>query len=55
MTVIYLLGIIQLSIMARLSIYKSISIGVLPFLFGDALKIITAALIYLKLKDKIKI
>lgn len=55
MIVIYLFGIIQLSFMARLSIYKSISVGVLPFLFGDALKIIIAALIYLKLREKIKI
>jgi len=55
MIVIYLFGTIQLSFMARLSIYKSVSVGVLPFLFGDALKIIVAALIYLKLKGKIRI
>jgi biotin transport system substrate-specific component len=53
--VIYAFGVIQLSFVAKFSINKSISVGVLPFLIGDALKIIVAALITLKIRDKIKI
>jgi len=54
MIVIYVFGVIQLSFIAKLSIDKSISVGVLPFLIGDALKIIAAALITLKIRDNIK-
>ena len=53
--IIYLLGVTQLSLVAKLSVYKSISAGVLPFLIGDAIKIIAAALITLKLRDRVKI
>lgn len=53
--VIYAFGVIQLSFVAKFSINKSISVGVLPFLIGDALKIIVAALITLKIRDKIRI
>ena len=53
--IIYLLGVTQLSLIAKLSFYKSISAGVLPFLIGDAVKIIAAALITLRLMDKVKI
>jgi len=54
MIVIYVFGVIQLSFIARLSINKSILVGVLPFLIGDGLKIIAAALIILKIRDKIR-
>ena len=50
--VIYTLGVAQLSIIAELSLIKSVSIGVLPFLAGDVLKIIAGALITIKLWDK---
>ena len=53
--VIYALGVIQLSLIARLSIFKSIAVGVLPFLIGDSLKIIAAALITYKIKDRVRI
>ncbi len=53
--VVYLLGVIQLSFIAKFSINKSISVGVLPFLIGDALKLILAALITLKIRDKVRI
>lgn len=53
--VIYVLGVIQLSFVAEFSMKKAISVGVLPFLIGDALKIIVAALITLRLRGKIKI
>jgi biotin transport system substrate-specific component len=54
MIVIYVFGVIQLSFIAKLSINKSILVGVLPFLIGDGLKIIAAALIILKIRDKIR-
>jgi len=53
--VIYFFGVIQLSFVANLSLTKAISVGVLPFLIGDAIKIIAAALIALKVKDRVKI
>jgi len=53
--VIYTLGVAQLSLVAHLSISKALMVGVVPFLFGDMLKLVTAALIALKLRDKIKI
>ena len=54
MIVIYACGVTQLSIIAKISINKSISVGVLPFLIGDALKIVAAALLSLKLKNIIR-
>jgi biotin transporter BioY len=40
---------------ARLSVEKAIVVGALPFLPGDMVKIVLASLIYLKIRDKIKI
>ena len=54
LVVIYLLGVTQLSIVAKLTVRKAVSVGVLPFLIGDALKIIVATLISVKIRDKIK-
>lgn len=53
--VIYAFGITQLSIVAKLSIKKAFALGALPFLIGDAIKIIAAALIAWKVKGNIKI
>ena len=55
LVVIYLLGVTQLSIVAKLTLKKAITVGVLPFLIGDALKIILATLIAVKIRDKIKL
>lgn len=52
--VIYLLGVIQLSLVAKLTLIKSISAGIIPFLIGDVLKIIIASAITLKVRDRIK-
>ena len=41
---IYIPGVVQLSIVAGLTVRESIVIGVLPFLIGDSVKL-TAALI----------
>jgi biotin transport system substrate-specific component len=52
--VVYLFGVIQLSLVAKLTLIKSISAGIIPFLIGDVLKIIIASAITLKVRDKIK-
>lgn len=54
MVVIYIFGVLQLSIAAKLSIAQAFAAGAVPFLPGDFLKIIAAGLIVLKIKDKIK-
>jgi biotin transport system substrate-specific component len=51
--VIYTLGVLQLSLVARLSPLKALTIGALPFLPGDAVKIVLAALIARKLQDRL--
>lgn len=48
--VIYILGSLQLSLVADLSMTKSILIGVVPFLPGDLLKMAAAALLGKKLQ-----
>ncbi|MBC8418864.1 MAG: biotin transporter BioY [Desulfobacteraceae bacterium] len=52
---IYLFGVFQLMIIANLSMNKAITVGVLPFLIGDALKIVVAAFLTLKVRDRIRI
>ena len=55
MVIIYVLGIIQLTFAARLSIQKAMVVGALPFIPGDIVKIVLASLIYLKARDKVKV
>lgn len=45
LAIIYLLGILQLSIVAGLTVRESIGIGVLPFLFGDSVKLAAALIV----------
>lgn len=45
---VYLFGVLQLSLVARLSLEKAVAVGVLPFLMGDILKIGAAAFIAVK-------
>lgn len=47
---IYIPGVLQLAIVAKLSLYKALLVGVLPFLIGDLLKLLAAAIIALKLR-----
>lgn len=54
MVVIYACGATQLSFVAKLSVTKTISVGVLPFIIGDILKIIAAALLTMKLRNIIR-
>jgi biotin transport system substrate-specific component len=52
---IYSCGVLQLAAVASLSLQKSLMVGALPFLPGDAVKIAAAALIAVKVRDKIKL
>ncbi len=54
MGAIYSLGVMQLSLVASLSLAKAVSVGVLPFLIGDGLKVVAAAAITVKMRDRIK-
>lgn len=51
--VVYSLGVLQLSLVAKLTPLKALSVGVLPFLPGDALKIVLAASVARKLRDRL--
>jgi len=53
--VVYLLGVVQLSLVASLAIKKAVVVGVLPFLIGDGLKIAAAVSITLKLRSRIRL
>jgi len=55
MMIIDILGILQLTFVARLSIKKALIVGAFPFLPGDIVKIVLASLIYLKIKDRLKL
>jgi len=55
MVIIYVLGILQLTLVAKLSIEKAVIVGALPFIPGDIVKIVLASLIYLKTRDRIHI
>ena len=54
LSIIYLLGIIQLSIVADLSIHESVVIGVLPFLIGDFIKLIAALIVSKRIEPVIR-
>lgn len=55
---IYVLGVFQLCLVAKLTLGKAVSVGVLPFLIGDGIKIVVATLLalrvigHLRLKEK---
>lgn len=49
MLLIYILGVIQLMLVTGMNFVKSIILGVLPFIPGDILKVITAAFVYDKI------
>ena len=51
--VLYALGVLQLSLVARLAPVKALAVGVLPFLPGDGIKIVLTAWIALKLRDRL--
>jgi biotin transport system substrate-specific component len=48
----YGLGVIQLAVVARLSLYKALAVGLVPFIPGDVVKIVLTAWIALKIRDR---
>ena len=52
--ILYIVGITQLSLVTGIGIKKAITVGMLPFLPGDILKIIAASFIASKLKPIIE-
>ena len=53
--VVYVPGVIQLSLVAELSLLKAVSVGALPFLVGDALKTATVAIVVPRVRDHIRL
>jgi biotin transport system substrate-specific component len=51
--VVYILGVVQLSVVAGLSMEKAVALGAVPFLAGDALKIVAAALLTTRLRERL--
>lgn len=52
--VIYVPGVLQLCVVAKLSPAKALTVGVLPFLLGDGIKIAAATLVTIKLKPRME-
>lgn len=52
---IYVVGIAQLMVVAKLDLAKAIAMGLLPTIPGGILKIVAAALICLKVRDHMKL
>jgi len=54
-SVVYMLGIMQLMVVAKLDFDKAIAVGLLPPLPGDILKIIIAAFICRKVRNHVRL
>lgn len=52
--IVYGCGVLQLALVAKLSLSKALAVGVLPFLPGDVLKMCAASYITPRLRDKIR-
>ncbi|MGE5380624.1 MAG: biotin transporter BioY [Methylocystaceae bacterium] len=52
---IYFFGVGQLALVGHLTIPQALMAGVVPFLIGDALKLVVAALLSLRLRDILKL
>lgn len=55
MLIIYFLGSLQLSFVAQMNFDKALAVGVLPFIPGDIIKIMLAAVICSRLKGRVKV
>lgn len=55
MVIIYGCGVIQLAFVAKLSFNKALAVGALPFIPGDLIKILLAAIVGSQLKGRIKV
>jgi len=49
--VIYAFGITHLCLAAKMTLQKALAVGMIPFLFGDALKMILAAVLVVKVRE----
>lgn len=49
---IYLFGVLGLSLFLKCNLYRALSLGFFPFIFGDVIKIISAGLIFGKIKKR---
>jgi len=54
LAVIYMFGVMQLSIVAHLPIKESVATGVLPFLIGDFIKLIAALIVFIRIEPLIE-
>jgi biotin transport system substrate-specific component len=55
MLIIYFLGSFQLSLVAKMSLHKALAVGVVPFIPGDIIKILLAAIVSSQLKGRVKV
>jgi biotin transport system substrate-specific component len=55
MLIIYFLGSLQLSFVAKMNFHKALAVGVLPFIPGDIIKVLLAAIISSRLKGRVKV
>jgi biotin transport system substrate-specific component len=51
--VIYLLGTLHLALVVNVGLRKAISMGVLPFIPGDTLKVLAAAVLYWRFSGRL--
>jgi len=51
---LYGTGVAQLAVVGKLGLAKALTVGILPFLPGDVLKIAAATGIFLKVRDRLK-
>ena len=55
MLIIDLAGSLQLSLVAKLNFDKALAVGALPFIPGDIVKIVLAAIVSARLKDRVNV
>ena len=55
MLIIYCVGSLWLAQTAKITFHRALVIGVLPFIPGDIIKILLAAIIAVRVKDRIKV
>lgn len=51
--IIYFFGVVQLKVLTKIDFTKAIAVGILPFLPGDIIKIVTAGYLYQKLAGRL--
>ncbi len=53
--IIYITGVAQLLIITRIGIKEAVMVGVIPFLPGDCLKVVTASFLAIRLKSVVSL